>query len=1304
MSIEERTPEEKRLSDAWYHEGSVSAAAGILESIKRQSVVLTPQGRLTALRVEGASRLKEKGVNVPPRSKDKAYVPEPDRVMYAVHSTPVFNSNGYSTRTKGMAEGIAASGAGVVVVARSGYPWDAKVDSKKPSGERCSMEVGGIEYVHTPGGDLVNEPFDVYLQRAADSFVREARRIRPSVIVAASNHRTALPALIAARRVGVPFVYEVRGLWEVTELASRPHIEGTERFELAKNLETLVARESDRVLAITNQVADEIVRRGVSRERIDIVPNAVNIETFAQLPKDSVFLAKKELDPGIPTIGFAGSLVNYEGLEVLLDASGLLSRRNVDHQVVIAGSGGAETVLRAKAESLGLDNVHFLGRLPQSEIPRLMSVIDIVACPRLSTRVTQLVSPLKPLEAFASGKATILSNVEPHLDLAGERQERALLCEAGDANSLAVELEKLIADPELRASVGREARLWVVRQRQWSTIGRLVKENLSTAMTNYEGSASAGENLSDVTIAIIADEFTSSSLEGTVSTISLNREHWKAQLQSNRVDALFVESAWSGNDGQWRRGIGHYSEEESSDLEELLAYARQHRIPTIFWNKEDPVHFARFAHNAAKFDHVFTTDANMIPKYLELAGNRIKTAAALPFWAQPALHNPLPVDREFSETVAYAGTYYGDRYKQRSVQLLKLLSAAEDIGIDIYDRQASNPDSPYKFPPRYAEYVRGALPYHQVVKSYKTHIAHLNVNSVVDSPTMFSRRAVEIPASGGVVLSSEGRGITETLGSTIASSSVPDDLGAFLDAWASDDEERTREVWLQMRTIYRSHTATSTLLVMLRTAGIPVSGAHRATYALETDVLDESAVAAIIRQSYRPTAVVARKSEGGCVGTLEKNRIPVLSTRDELSDEIAFLGKVDRSAERTFYEDLLLPTSFGEWSFVGTDTEFSPRSIARVASSVPDQSRHLVNRQKPHDQRGVVMRLPMPDVEIATSSVQASGSHGLGPDDVVLFAGHDFKFIRAFMDDLEEGGVKVLVDRWESHSKHDEEVSEALLLEADVVFCEWGLGNARWYSRKIREDQRLIVRVHSQEIFLPFLSQIVHTNVDSYIFVGGLVRDAAVTSNGVPMDKTTIIPNGVDVGALDQVKSDEARFTLGFVGMVPRSKRLDRAIDLLEVLLRTDSRYRLRVKGKTWREYPWMVNRPEEIRYYEELAAKIAEINDRFPNAVVFDGYGDDMADWYRSIGVVVSTSEFESFHLTIADGAASGALPAVLAWPGADLIYPEQWLAGSIKQMADQIKDWNGDASEYKAFASRAFQKNTVEAALAETLVRSNT
>ncbi|WP_342318173.1 glycosyltransferase [Corynebacterium mayonis] len=1284
---------EKQLNQLWYREGKIGAAAELIEAQEDLLAQSSDKVRILAERILGEARFDVHN-QIPARSEGPAYVPEPARVLYFVHQTPVFNSNGYSTRTRGVARGLQSSGLDVVVVARSGYPWDSKADVVKPKPIRYVQELDSIPYVHLTGGNLNRDPFDRYVLQCADAFVREARRQRPSIIQAASNYRTALAALIAARKVGVPFVYEVRGLWEFTEASLKPGFEGTERFAEMRRIESFVASEADRVFAITEQVKDELVARGVPAEKIDLAPNAVDPDSFLPFPRDEGYASARSISREVPVIGFAGSIVDYEGLDVLLEAAALLKKQGVEHQVVIAGSGAAEGDLKKQAAQLGLTkkDALFLGRFPQDEMPRLHSTFDIVCCPRKSTPVTELVSALKPLESFAAGRATVLSDVAPNLDQAGSNEQRALVFRAGDPKDLARVLSRLIKDQDLRLDLGRSARLWVVTERSWARLGERMRSAHGVARSNYHQALRDGNPpryVRDLRVGVIADEFTRATLESAFHITVIERNRWREQIDSEPpLDMLLVESAWEGNGGQWHRGVGHYSDDESADLRKILKAAQERGITTVFWNKEDPVHFSRFAPNAALFDHVLTTDANMIPRYHQTPGQRNQTISALPFYAQPALHNPLPTDRPFHRSIAYAGSYYGDRYKERSSSLKKLLVEASNYPLEIYDRQASIPDSPYTFPVEYQSFVSGALPYQEVVKSYRTHFAHLNVNSVLNSPTMFSRRVVEIAACGGLVLSAYGRGIAETIGSNIAHSNSDQDHRAWLYHWTRIPSSRLEEIWRQMRTIYRSHTTESALPILVRTAGIAVRGLEGARYVAQfmpnhaSDEARERTLRACISQSVPPLAVLRSGLTESEEHFLEAHGVKVLSTAQDVpSCGDVFAVQFNENSGRTWAEDVLLPMRFGEFTAVHVR---SPKFFAIDDPVVEMRDEADKNGRGTYELVAELIRpahpsqdnSPVIDREVVITAPFANDPPPKAPgqisDDlhgkVVVVAGHDLKFAQSLLAALEKAGAHVLKDEWESHTAHNESQSEELLAKADIVFCEWGLGNAVWYSQRVRATQKMFVRVHSQELFRPYLKEIASEVVDAFIFVGDLIRAAAVHSHGIPQEKTVVIPNAVNLKGLAKPKVPRAAKTLGMVGIVPQSKRLDRAVDILSGLLSQDPEYKLRIKGKTPEDYPWMKNRPEEMRYFKDQYRRIEEINRKYPGAVVFDGFGSDMNSWYESVGIVLSVSDFESFHLTIADGAASGAVPFALNWPGADRIYPTEWLYGNTNEIVDAI------------------------------------
>lgn len=1254
--------------------------------------------------VSGAARLLETNPLIPSRAHGIGYVPQPGRLMYCAHSTGAFHSNGYSTRTSGLTNALVGLGTDIVVVARPGYPWDAITQQKPKKTTRFESTASGVKTVYNPGTSWSRLALDEYIHEAADIYAREAMIQRPSRIVAASNHVTALPALIAARRLGVPFAYEVRGLWEVTEASGTEGYDQSDRYALAVQLETLIATRADHVFAITTQVRDELVRRGVDESKVSLLPNAADIYEFSPLRPDPALAAKHRLQDGL-TIGYAGSVLDYEGLDLVIEALAQLHADGVPAKFVVVGDGPALKGLKELTRELEVSHlVEFIGRVPAKSVPRFIEIFDVVVCPRTSSVVTEMVSPLKPLEAMSAGKTVIGSNVAPLVDLLGTEGTRGVLFNAGDSEDLARVITSLSQDRARREQIGREARQWICQNRSWE---RIARDQLSGLEHIAVPTADARDKaLSDVTIALISDEFTRTSIGSDVTLVMPAPQNWKALLQEEPVDVLLVESAWEGNDGAWHRKVGYYDDEECTDLRELLVYCASKGIPTVFWNKEDPVHFNRFRKTASFFDHVFTTDANCLKDYWAHRGPRMKTMASLPFWAQPALHNPLPTGEERAHSIAYGGSYYGQRFAKRSQELVTLLDAAIPHGLKIYDRQFDNPDSPYRFPEHLEEFVQGGLPYPEMVKAYKNHAVHINVNSVSDSPTMFSRRVFELAGCGTPCISGPGLEHGGIFGATVPSSFTKASVAAKLDRWMSDEYSRLQDAQEAMRIVYRSHLSTHRLAYLLRTAGIPVVAQGLPSYVLRLEGLDLRTAQLVLGQSHPPLAVVTRAVPSAEIRAMfTSHHVEVLDAVP--NDPDLFVADFTESFEDpSAAEDLAtaIRHTHANTARINT-TDFGANSM-NLWDWSSDASQAGDMRRVGHEQDPAISVLQLPARTQVDKVPDPLFSLREGEPRNVLIAGHDLKFAGKIIEGLKSAGHNVTVDQWTGHSQHDEAKSRELLVDADAIFCEWSLGNLAWYSKNKLPDQRLVSRFHFQEIITKYPAEVDYTNVDELIFVGEYLRRTAINKFGIPEELTKVVFNTVDVTGLDRPKTAEARFNLGLVGMVPEHKRLDVALDLVAKLRSTDSRYHLYVKGNRPEEYPWMAARPQEMKFYEEQYARI-ETDPLLRDGVTFDGHGSDMQQWYQKIGVSLSVSDFESFHYTIADGAASGAIPVGLAWAGADQIYPAHWLANSVEDMAERILDITATESMFRAsgvdaqnVANAAFPKEYTEDVLIAEIV----
>jgi glycosyltransferase involved in cell wall biosynthesis len=305
---------------------------------------------------------------------------------------------------------------------------------------------------------------------------------------------------------------------------------------------------------------------------------------------------------------------------------------------------------------------------------------------------------------------------------------------------------------------------------------------------------------------------------------------------------------------------------------------------------------------------------------------------------------------------------------------------------------------------------------------------------------------------------------------------------------------------------------------------------------------------------------------------------------------------------------------------------------------------------------------PMPGLEAPREAPERARAR-------LLLAGHSLSFCGQITQQARRSGAAVREDPWRTHGAHDEEASAAALAWADVVHCEWCLGNAVWYSRNKLAGQRLVVRFHRMELDTPYPGEVDLEQVDAMVFVARHVLERACERWGWDADdpRFQLVPNGVDPDLLHQAKLPGAEFTLAAVGYVPRLKRLDRALDLLELLRHRDERYRLLVKGREPWEYPWMAGRAEERHYYEELFGRL----ERAPGlrgAVGFETFDDDIPAFLRKAGWILSTSEVEGHSVALAEGMASGAIPAILERPGAAEQYEERWVHADPGAAAEAI------------------------------------
>ena len=333
-------------------------------------------------------------------------------------------------------------------------------------------DIDGLRFYRTPlaSGTLASLPVakELALMRQLETRLEEvAREVRPDIIHAHSPVLNALPAIKVARKLGIPVVYEIRAFWEDAAVDHGSTTENSLRYRITRNLETRAIKQVDHVFTICEGLRADILARGIPASKVTVIPNAVDINAFHLANPPDPELQKRWGLTGKTVIGFIGSFYSYEGLDLLLDALPAIIKQKPDICVLLVGGGPQEANLRQQAEQLGIrDHVIFTGRVPHSEVNRYYDLINILAYPRHPMRLTELVTPLKPLEAMAQGQLFVASDVGGHRELV-KHNKTGILFKAGDQQALAQAIVELLNHRQRWAELKANGRQFVENIRNW---------------------------------------------------------------------------------------------------------------------------------------------------------------------------------------------------------------------------------------------------------------------------------------------------------------------------------------------------------------------------------------------------------------------------------------------------------------------------------------------------------------------------------------------------------------------------------------------------------------------------------------------------------------------------------------------------------------------------------------------------------------------------------------------------------------------------------------------------------------------
>ncbi|WBO22178.1 TIGR04063 family PEP-CTERM/XrtA system glycosyltransferase [Sphingomonas abietis] len=386
------------------------------------------------------------------------------RILHILdHSLPLHS--GYTFRTRAILKAQEALGLEVAGVTGARHVLGAAVT------EGAWETHDGLRF-HRGGGVAAGAPILSEMREVrafTRAILRAAEEFKPDVLHAHSPVLTALAGRSAAKRLGLPLVYEIRAFWEDAAVGNGTGTEGSAKYRLTKAIETWAVNRADAVAVICEGLRGDLIARGVPADKIMVSPNGVDLGLFGDPPPPDEALRAQLGLAGAEVIGFIGSLYDYEGIDDLIAAMPALVAARPDAHLLLVGGGPRADALKAQADASPVAaRIHFVGRVPHQEVERYYGLIDILCYPRKKMRLTDLVTPLKPLEAMAQRRLVAASDIGGHRELIRDGETGTLFA-PDDPQAIAASLAGLLADRDIWERRREAGRRFVERERDWAS-------------------------------------------------------------------------------------------------------------------------------------------------------------------------------------------------------------------------------------------------------------------------------------------------------------------------------------------------------------------------------------------------------------------------------------------------------------------------------------------------------------------------------------------------------------------------------------------------------------------------------------------------------------------------------------------------------------------------------------------------------------------------------------------------------------------------------------------------------------------
>ncbi len=412
---------------------------------------------------------------------EKKYNYTPDtpniNVVYALHNSLPETNNGYAIRSHYISKSVQSQNINIYPITRVGFPLDLNKIAKYEN-DNFNPVIDSLPYyrMNKDGFGWGKVTIPEYIENYSKMLAQFAYDRKATVIHAASNYINGLAAVNAAKILNIPSIYEVRGFWEITVASRNPDFKNTNLYKMQKQLDIQACTDASSVIALSEIVKEELMDRGIDKDKIYIIPNGVDTQKMKPLKRNIELLDTFKFKEKF-IVGFIGSVVDYEGLELLIEASQKLLKDGYNNfRYLIVGDGNNLENLKKIVKEKNLSELFlFIGRVPYEDVERYYSIIDVACYPRLNWEICSIVSPKKPFEAMSYGIPVISSSVRANSYFI-EDGVNGLVHKSEDSDSIVEKLKLIHNNDALREKIILNGRAWVVENRESNIAGPKLKE------------------------------------------------------------------------------------------------------------------------------------------------------------------------------------------------------------------------------------------------------------------------------------------------------------------------------------------------------------------------------------------------------------------------------------------------------------------------------------------------------------------------------------------------------------------------------------------------------------------------------------------------------------------------------------------------------------------------------------------------------------------------------------------------------------------------------------------------------------